>query len=162
MKLLKVIDVGLSLCCLVLMSSPVEAGPFGGSLEDKVAHMQEQLGLSDEQADLVLAIYETALEDTTCRDLEDIDARMDCIQAKRAAINEEHELVLTPEQFDDLQALREGRRSRSHRRLCPGERTSRILFFFLPKNSALSRTRPQQLGESPPPGLSPPALQRPV
>ena len=117
MKLLKVIGLGLSLCCLVLMSSPVEAGRFGGSLEDKVARMQEQLGLDDQQADLVLAIYETALADTTCRELDDLDARMDCIQLKRAAINDELALVLTPEQFEDLQALREERRSRSHRRL---------------------------------------------
>jgi aspartokinase-like uncharacterized kinase len=117
MKLPKVIGLGLSLCCLVLMFSPVEAGPFGGSLEDKVARMQEQLGLSDDQADLVLAIFETARADTMCRDLGDIDARMECIQEKRAAIDEELALVLTPDQLDDLQALREERRSRSHRRL---------------------------------------------
>lgn len=117
MKLLKVIGLGLSLCCLVLMSSPVEARPFGGSLEDKVARMQEQLGLSDEQAADVLAIFEAAREDTTCRELDDIDARIECIQAKRAVIDEALGDILTPDQLDDLQALREERRSRSHRRL---------------------------------------------
>ena len=90
--------------------------PFGGNLEDKVARMQEQLGLSDEQAADVLAIFEVAREDTTCRDLEDIDARMECIQAKRAAIDEELALVLTDQQLADLQALREERRARFRRR----------------------------------------------
>ena len=83
MRLLRVIGVGLSLCRLVLMSSPVEAGPFGGSLEDKVARMQDQLGLSDEQPADVLETFEAARTDTTCRELDGIDARMECIQAKR-------------------------------------------------------------------------------
>ena len=83
MRLLRVIGVGLSLCCLVLMSSAVEAGPFGGSLEDKVARTQDQLGLSDEQAADVLEIFEATRTDTTYRKLDDIDARMECIQAKR-------------------------------------------------------------------------------
>ena len=82
MELLRVIGVGLSLCCLVVMSSPVEAGPFGGSLKDRVARMQDQLGLSDEQAANVLGTFESTRTDTTCRELDDIDARMECIQAK--------------------------------------------------------------------------------
>ncbi len=116
MELLRVISVGLSLCCLVLMSSPVEAGPFGGSLEDKVARMQEQLGLDEQQAADVLAIFEAAREDTTCRELDDIDARMECMQAKRAVIDEALGDILTEQQIADLQALREERRARFRRR----------------------------------------------
>ncbi len=74
MKPLRVIGAGLSLCCLVLVSSPVEAGPFGGRLEDKVARMQDQLGLSDGQAADVLEIFEAARADTTFREVDDIDA----------------------------------------------------------------------------------------
>ena len=116
MELLRVIGVGLSLCCLVVMSSPVEAGPFGGSLKDRVARMQDQLGLSDEQAANVLGTFESTRTDTTCRELDDIDARMECIQARRAVIDKALEDILTDEQLEDLQALREERRSRFQRR----------------------------------------------
>ena len=116
MKPLRVIGVGLSLCCLVLMSSPVEAGPFGGSLEDKVARMQDQLGLSDEQPADVLETFEAVRTDTTCRELDGIDARMECIQAKRAVIDEALGDILTDQQLADLQALREERKSPFQRR----------------------------------------------
>ena len=128
MKSLRMLGVIASLGSLLVLSVPVGAEPGGGyhggphdhhggdRLERKVDRMQERLGLSDEQADEVAAIFQEAHQNGGCRQIEDRTQRRACHQEKRQAIGEEIATVLTEEQLVEFEAMREERRARREQR----------------------------------------------
>ena len=130
MKSLRMLGVIASLGSLVVLSAPAapvgaEPGPGhdghydhhgGDRLERRVDRMQERLGLSDEQADEVAAIFQEAHQNGGCRQIEDKTQRRACHQEKRQVIGEEIATVLTEDQLAEFEAMREERRARWEQR----------------------------------------------
>ncbi len=121
MKSLRMLGLVASLGSLVALSAPAGAEPShghhgGDRLERRVARMQERLGLSDEQADEVAAIFQEAHQNGGCRQIEDATQRRACHQEKRQAIGEEIATVLTEEQLAEFEAMREERPVRREQR----------------------------------------------
>lgn len=121
MKSLRMLGVVVSLGSLVVLAAPVGAEPGhghhgGDRLERRVDRMQERLGLSDEQADQITAIFQEAHQNGGCRQLEERSQRRACHQEKRQAIGKEIASVLTDEQLVEFEALREERRARWEQR----------------------------------------------
>jgi hypothetical protein len=78
--------------------------------------MQERLGLSDEQADEVAAIFQEVHQNGGCRQIDDRTQRRACHQEKRQAIGEGIASVLTEDQLAEFEAMREERRARWEQR----------------------------------------------
>ena len=125
MKSLRTLGVIASLGSLVVLSAPVGAEPGSGRrggnhggerLERRVDRMQERLGLSDEQADEVAAIFQEAHQNGGCRQMGDVTQRRACHQDKRHRIGEEIAAMLMEEQLVEFEAMREERRTRQEQR----------------------------------------------
>ena len=111
-RVMRFIFTVFGLIALLFTSLPAEAQRRGHSLKHRVARMQENLGLSDEQAADVLAIFEAARADDSGREIEEQEHRRECFADKWASVEAQLMVVLTAEQFEAWDEMREERRAR--------------------------------------------------
>lgn len=98
MKHLKTLTLSALLSFGLFASSAIAEPPREGMLDFKVARMQENLKLSDEQANKVYDIFKQLHEKDSCRDLKTFTERRDCMKGKKGEIDAKLATVLSKEQ----------------------------------------------------------------
>ena len=115
MKHLKTLTLS-ALLSFPLLVSTAGAQPREGMLDFKVARMQEQLKLSDEQANKVYDIFSQLQEQGSCREMKTFTARRDCMKDHKGKIDEKLATVLNKEQQEQFAEFRKDRANRMGKR----------------------------------------------
>jgi len=87
-----------------------QAGPRPGMLDSKVARLQEQLELSDKQANQLYDVFKQKQDQGVCRKLEAFSERRDCKKANREGMDKTIASILTKDQQEKFNEIRNERR----------------------------------------------------
>jgi len=97
-------------------------GKKGQKFERMLGRMQQQLDLSDEQADKLYELFQEGRKNSNCKELKKFSERRKCRESGKESFKAAAKQVLSEEQFAKFEAMKEKRKERWKNRRNEGER----------------------------------------